>query len=77
VHLTRRHVLALSLGASSLPLWQPARADDGAIESHGMSAFDDLKYPPDFHHFEYVNVDAPKGGMISLLPAVRTNNQSY
>src|SRR5689334_1138123 len=42
-----------------------------------MSAFDDLKYPADFHHFEYVNVDAPKGGMISLLPAVRTNNQSY
>jgi len=70
-------VLALSLGASSLPLWQPARADDGAIESHGMSAFDDLKYPADFHHFEYVNIDAPKGGMISLLPAVRTNNQSY
>jgi microcin C transport system substrate-binding protein len=77
LHLSRRHLLGLSLGAASLPLWRAARADDGAIESHGMSAFDDLKYPPDFHHFEYVNVDAPKGGMISLLPAVRTNNQSY
>ena len=31
----------------------------------------------DFHHFEYVNVDAPKGGLISLLPGTRINNQSY
>ena len=75
--LSRRQLLGLSLGAASLPLWRAARADDGAIESHGMSAFGDLKYPADFHHFEYVNVDAPKGGMISLLPVVRTNNQSY
>ncbi len=30
--------------------------------SHGVSAFGDLKYPPDFQHFEYANPDAPKGG---------------
>jgi microcin C transport system substrate-binding protein len=70
-------VLGLSLGAASLPWWRAARADDGAIESHGMSAFDDLKYPADFHHFEYVNVDAPKGGTFSLIPSVRAYNQSY
>jgi microcin C transport system substrate-binding protein len=75
--LSRRHVLGMSLGALSLPWWRAARADDGASESHGMSAFGDLKYPADFHHFEYVNVDAPKGGIISLQPVVRTNNQSY
>ena len=46
-------------------------------DSHGISAFGDLKYPPDFHHFGYVNVDAPKGGLISLLPGTRINNQSY
>ncbi len=35
--------------------------------SHGLSAFGDLKYPPDFSHFEYVNPDAPKGGRISMI----------
>ncbi|MFY9840940.1 MAG: extracellular solute-binding protein, partial [Xanthobacteraceae bacterium] len=29
---------------------------------HGISLFGDLKYPAGFEHFEYVNVDAPKGG---------------
>ncbi len=29
---------------------------------HGLSAFGDLKYPPDFAHFDYVNPNAPKGG---------------
>lgn len=32
---------------------------------HGISAFGDLKYPPDFKHFDYVNPDAPKGGRIA------------
>ena len=31
---------------------------------HGMSFFGNLKYPPDFQHFEYVNPDAPKGGTL-------------
>jgi len=34
---------------------------DGAA-THGMSLFGDLKYGPDFNHFDYVNPDAPKGG---------------
>ena len=42
-----------------------------------MSVFGDLKYPADFHHFDYVNVDAPKGGLFSLIPSVRAYNQSY
>jgi len=29
---------------------------------HGLSAFGDLKHPPGFTHFDYVNPDAPKGG---------------
>ena len=32
---------------------------------HGLSVFGDLKYPADFHHFDYVNPDAPKGGLFS------------
>src|SRR5271165_6671351 len=30
--------------------------------THGLSLFGDLKYPPDFQHFDYVNPQAPKGG---------------
>lgn len=36
------------------------------ITSHGISAFGELRYPPDFPHFDYVNPDAPKGGTISF-----------
>ena len=31
---------------------------------HGISFFHDLKYPADFTHFDYVNPDAPKGGVL-------------
>ncbi|MEX0582574.1 MAG: extracellular solute-binding protein, partial [Sneathiella sp.] len=34
--------------------------------SYGLSVFGDLKYGPDFTHFDYVNPDAPKGGTIKL-----------
>ncbi len=39
-----------------------AQPDPETIFSHGLSAFGDLKYPADFPHFDYVNVNAPKGG---------------
>ena len=32
--------------------------------SHGISLYGDLKYGPDFTHFDYVNPDAPKGGTL-------------
>ena len=79
--LSRRHVLGLGvgvgIGAVAAPLLRAARASEAGTEAHGMSAFGDLKYPADFHHFEYVNIDAPKGGTMSTLPTVRANNQSY
>jgi len=34
---------------------------------HGMSVFGDLKYPADFRQFGYVNPNAPKGGLFSLI----------
>ena len=37
-----------------------------AEPKHGISVFGDLKYGPDFAHFEYVNPDAPKGGEMRL-----------
>lgn len=42
----------------------PAAADDGVTKSHGLSLFGDLKYGPDFTHFDYVNPGAPKGGTV-------------
>ena len=39
-----------------------------AATAHGISSFGDLKYPPDFHHFDYVNLDAPKGGSSRCIP---------
>lgn len=44
----------LMLGIAALPAF--------AQGSHGLSAFGDLKYPPGFTHFDYVDPKAPKGG---------------
>ena len=41
---------------------------NAAEKRHGLSTFGDLKYPPDFRHFDYVNPNAPKGGRISTTP---------
>ncbi len=48
----------------------PAVAQEAAPSApewrHGLSLFGDVKYPPDFKHFDYVNPDAPKGGRVRL-----------
>ncbi|MEH2550284.1 microcin C transport system substrate-binding protein [Bradyrhizobium sp. AZCC 2262] len=75
--LTRRHALGLGIGALSASRFRPAAADNGDSEMHGMSVFGDLKYPADFHHFDYVNLAAPKGGLFSTIPTSRLNNQSF
>ncbi|MDZ7685521.1 MAG: extracellular solute-binding protein [Gammaproteobacteria bacterium] len=49
----------------------PAEAFDW---QHGLSFVFDLKYPPDFEHFEYVNPDAPKGGMLRLASSGTWDN---
>jgi microcin C transport system substrate-binding protein len=64
---SRRHVLGLGAGALSATRFRPAMAENAGARVHGLSAFGDLKYPADFHHFDYVNVDAPKGGVFSQL----------
>ena len=53
-----------------------ARAD-ADIESHGLSAFGDLGYPADFHHFRYVDPNAPKGGTFSQIGPDRQYNQNF
>ena len=34
---------------------------------HALSLFGDIKYPADFKRFDYVNPDAPKGGVTRLI----------
>jgi microcin C transport system substrate-binding protein len=70
-------VLALSLGAFGAAKLRAAMAAEGGTEAHGISAFGDLKYPADFHQFEYVNANAPKGGLFSTIPSNRAFNQSF
>ena len=36
------------------------------LPRHGISMHGDLKYPPGFAQFEYVNLDAPKGGEVRM-----------
>ena len=45
---------------------EPAHAESG----HGLSVFGQLKYAPDFTHFDYVNPDAAKGGRMALIGPV-------
>jgi microcin C transport system substrate-binding protein len=75
--MSRRHVLGVGAGALGAAWFGVGMAAEGAVESHGMSAFGDLKYPADFHHFDYVNVNAPKGGLFSTIPSSRAYNQSF
>lgn len=48
-------------------------AGEAVTVSHGISAFGDLKYPPGFTHFDYVNPDAPQGGTMSFRSALASN----
>ncbi len=43
-----------------------ALAGETLVWRHGLSLFGDLKYGPDFKHFDYVKPDAPKGGRVRL-----------
>ncbi len=75
----RRQVLLLGAGAvalaasAKLGIAQTA----GETESHGISAFGDLKYRPGFPHFDYVNPKAPKGGLFSQIGPSRQYNQNF
>jgi microcin C transport system substrate-binding protein len=76
--LSRRRALSLFVSAAA------AGASVGIVKAsaqdadrHGMSAFGDLRYPPDFPHFSYVNPNAPKGGVFSQIGPSRQFNQSF
>jgi microcin C transport system substrate-binding protein len=48
----------------------------GRTGLHGLSVFGDLKYAPDFTHFDYLNPEAPKGGRMNFQPAYWYFNQN-
>ena len=49
---------------------------DGLEFKHGIAFFHDLKYPPDFTHLDYLNADAPKGGILVEATQSAFNNLS-
>jgi microcin C transport system substrate-binding protein len=72
--ITRRRLLQSSAfaavvpalgGATGISTIAPAHAQPaGEITwRHGLSLFGDVKYPAGFSRFDYVNPDAPKGGI--------------
>jgi microcin C transport system substrate-binding protein len=71
--LSRREVLKIGAGAvatgSAFAGVAHATSD---VEHHGLSAFGDLGYPPNFTHLKYVNPGAPKGGTFSQLAGAGT-----
>jgi microcin C transport system substrate-binding protein len=76
--LSRRDFIGLggtALAASVLA--RPAFAETRVeTKLHGLSAFGDLKYGPDFEHLDYVNLDAPKGGTFNFQPPNWLYNQN-
>jgi microcin C transport system substrate-binding protein len=76
VSRTRREVLIIGAGALvGATRLAPARAAEAG--RHGISAFGDLKYPADFARFDYVDPNAPKGGVFSQIGPSRMYNQNF
>ncbi|GAA0786530.1 ABC transporter substrate-binding protein [Roseibium denhamense] len=78
---TRRTVLKLSgaafaVGSAQMMPGLAAVAQAQSSARHGLSVFGDLKYGPDFTHFEYANPDAPKGGTFSFQAPYWYYNQN-
>jgi microcin C transport system substrate-binding protein len=76
--ITRRQLLQSSafaamspaLGAASgLPITSSAQAQSAnePVWRHALSLFGEVKYPADFKRFDYVNPDAPKGGVARMI----------
>lgn len=63
-HRARNLTVALLAGTiAAITVAAPAGAGEAR---HGISMYGDLKYGPDFSHFDYANPDAPKGGDLRL-----------
>ncbi|ETR77362.1 hypothetical protein X566_06780 [Afipia sp. P52-10] len=68
--ISRRHLLQTSAALAVAPLAKLSggiahaqTAEGGVTWRHALSLFDEIKYPPGFERFDYVNPSAPKGGV--------------
>jgi microcin C transport system substrate-binding protein len=55
---------ALAAAGLFLALGSPAGADSPVHVTHAIAMNGEPKYGPDFKHLDYVNPDAPKGGIV-------------
>ncbi|MGP9820250.1 extracellular solute-binding protein [Salinarimonas sp. NSM] len=81
--LTRRLLTAavLALGLCA-PLAPQAQTSDGSAADagawrHAATLIGEPKYEPGFAHFDYVNPDAPKGGLVRLAAMGTFDNFNY
>ncbi len=73
--ITRRHLLQSGAFAAVAPALEaatvlPAAAQTAASEPawrHALSLFGDVKYPAGFKRFDYINPEAPKGGVARMI----------
>jgi microcin C transport system substrate-binding protein len=68
---------ALGAGRLPFPAWTGAAQAQDKVWRHGISLFDDLKYPTGFKHFDYVNAAAPKGGAVREIAVGTFDNLNY
>jgi len=58
-----RFLLALFLACV---IQATSQAEDAPVRHHALSLIGAPKYPADFAHFDFVNPDAPKGGIVRM-----------
>jgi microcin C transport system substrate-binding protein len=77
--VSRRAILKSGAAAATISLLPKTSfaQESGGTEVHGLSSFGELKYPPDFKHFSYVNPNAPKGGTLALQIKQSIGNQNF
>jgi microcin C transport system substrate-binding protein len=68
---------ALGAGQLPFPAWTGAAQAQDKVWRHGISLFDDLKYPTGFKQFDYVNAAAPKGGAVREIAVGTFDNLNY
>lgn len=75
---TRRQFVKLAAGAATLPILPALSLAANPTETplHGISAFGELKYPPDFQGFDFASPEAPKGGSFVFSPSYWYYNQN-
>ncbi len=67
-HLSKLSICLIILsGMLSHTQASSSDSDSEPKPHHGFALYGDLKYPPGFPHFDYVNPDAPKGGLLRLM----------